>query len=220
MNARYRIKEWFHRLEQSNGRMNREDICFLMVQTRHLIETTDAPERYYVASFYADWIVHSTLDRSIVCFEVLRDITRVLAENFNPTRTDITREISRIIGFPRLRSELIDLFRDNGLSIIVFDYYENWRDFVAFLLWFLNGQLIGFPKNPKGQAKKIRDEMLTFQRPHNISVEALSIVNHEGIYYWQLRVSGNKEFTMLGQVEIAEDSDAFSTPPQISGAVA
>jgi len=219
MNARYRIEEWFHRLEQSDGRMNREDICFLMMQTRHLIETTDAPKRYYVASFYADWIVHSTLDRSIVCFEVLRDITRVLAENFNPTRTDITREISRTIGFPQLRSELINLFRDNGLPTIVFDYYENWHDFVAFLLWFLNGQLIGFPKNPKGQAKKIRDEMLAFQRPHNIAVEALAIVNHEGVYYWQLRVSGNKEFTMMGQVEIAEASDAFFTPPQIGGAV-
>ncbi len=219
MNARYRIEEWFHRLEQSDARMNREDVCFLMVQARHLIETADAPERYYVAAFYADWIVHSTLDRSIVCFEVLRDITRVLAENFNPTRTDITREISRIIGFPRLRSELMNLFHDNGLPIILFDYRENWRDFVMFLLWFLNGQQIGFPKNPKGPAKKIRDEMLALQRPHNISVEALAVVNHEDVYYWQLRVSGNKKFTMMGQVEIAEAADAFSTPPQTGGAV-
>ena len=90
---------------------------------------------------------------------------------------------------------------------------------MAFLLWFLNGQLIGFPKNPKGQAKKIRDEMLELQRPHNISVEALAIINHEGVYYWQLQVSGNKEFTMMGQVEIAEAADVFSTPPQTDRAI-
>lgn len=219
MNARYRIEEWFHRLEQPGERMNREDVCFLMVQARHLIEAAGTPERYRVAAFYADWTVHSALDRSHVCFEVLRDITRVLAENFTPTRPDITREVSRIIGFPQLRSELMNLFRDNRLPIILFDYRENWSSFVMFLLWFLAGQPIGFPENPTGRAKKIRDEILALQRPHNISVEALAVVNHEGIYHWLLAVSGDKEIRMMGPVEIAETADAFTTPPQTGGVV-
>ncbi|HSA98452.1 MAG TPA: hypothetical protein VLF17_05180 [Candidatus Nitrosotenuis sp.] len=194
--------------------MNREDVCFLMVQVRHLIEVADRPERYRVASFYADWTVHSVLDRSPVCFEVLRDITRVLAENFNPTKPDITREVSRIIGFPQLRSELLVLFRDNDLPTILFDYRENWRSFVTFLLWFLVGQPIGFPERPTDRSKKIRDEMLSLQRPYNISVEALAIVNHEGVYHWILAVSGEKDVKMVGQIEIAETDDAFLTPPQ------
>jgi hypothetical protein len=214
MNAQYRINEWFRRLEQTNGRMTREDVCFLMVQTRHLIEAARRPEQYRVADFYADWTVHSALDRSHVCFEILRDITRALAENFNPTRPDITREISRIIGFPQLRSELMKLFSDNGLPIIVFDYRKNWKNFVEFLLWFLAGQPISFPENPSGRAKKIRDEILAFQRPYNILVEALAIRNHEGVYHWLLALSGDKKFTMMGQVEIAENEDAFSAPPQ------
>lgn len=217
MNARYRIEEWSHRLEQPGERMKREDVCFLMVQTRHLIERADAPERYHVAAFYADWTVHSALDRSIVCFEVLRDITRVLAENVNPTRPDLTREISRIIGFPRLRSELMNIFRDNGLPVVLFEYVENWRGFVMFLLWFLAGQPIGFPENPTGRAKKIREEMLALQRPHNIAVEALGVVNHEDVYHWLLRLSGDKDITMMGQVEIAEAAEAFSPPPQTGG---
>lgn len=221
MNARYRIEEWFHRVEQSGERMNREDVCFLMVQARHLIEGASTPEKYRVAAFYADWIVHSALDRSPVCFEVLRDITRVLAENFKPTRPDITREISRIIGFPLLRSELTNLFRDNELPIIIFDYRENWSSFVMFLLWFLADQTISFPENPTGRAKKIRDEIQMLQKPHNISAEALTVVvNHEGVYHWLLAVSGDKKFSIIGQVEIAETADAFTTPPQTGSVIA
>lgn len=214
MNARYRIKQWFHRLEQPDEQMKREDVCFLMVQARHLIETAAAPERYRVAAFYADWTVHSALDRSPICFEVLRDITAVLAENFSTTRPDLTIEISRIIGFPQLRSDLMDLFRGNGLPVILFDNRENWRNFVMCLLWFLSGQPISFPENPRGRAKTIRDEMLAIKRPHNMSVEALAVVDDDGLYYWRLQVSGDKEFTVTGQVEIAEIAEAFSTPPQ------
>jgi len=214
MNAQYRIDQWFYRLEQTNGRMTREDVCFLMVQTRHLIEVASTPERYRVAAFYADWTVHSALDRSPVCFDVLKDITCTLAENSNPTRPDITREISRIIGFPQLRSEFMKLFRANRLPIILFDYRENWKNFVEFLLWFLAGQPVSFPENPTGKAKKIRDEILALPRPYNILVESLAIVNHQGVYHWLLDVSGDKKIRMMGQVEIAEAKESFSPPPQ------
>lgn len=60
--------------------------------------------------------------------------------------------------------------------------------------------------------------MLALQRPHNISVEALAVVNREDVYHWLLRVSGDKEITMMGQVEIAEAADAFSTLPKTPGA--
>ena len=217
MNAQYRIKEWFHRIEQPSEKMKREDVCFIMVQARHLIEMSNTPARYRTASFYADWIVHSALDRSVVCFEVLRDITRVLAENFDQTKPDVTREISQVIGFPKLRSDLMNLFRDNGLSIALFEYLENWNGFLMFLLWFLADQPISFPQIPRSQAKTIREEMLALQRPHNIAVESLAVVNHQGVYHWLLKISGDKEITIIGQVELAEAANAFSIPPQNDG---
>jgi hypothetical protein len=106
------------------------------------------------------------------------------------------------------------LFRENELPTIIFDYYENWRNFVTFLLWFLAGQPIGFPDNPKGSAKKIQDEMLALPRPNNISVEALAVVNHESVYHWLLVISGDKKVRFVGQVEIAETEDAFFSPPR------
>ncbi|MBN1152967.1 MAG: hypothetical protein JXA58_07140 [Dehalococcoidia bacterium] len=197
---------------------NREDACFLMVQVRHLIETADHPENFRVAAFYADWTVHSMLDSSPVCFEVLRDITRVLAENFNPTRRDFTTEVSRIIGFPKLRSELTELFRISGLPTVLFDYQENWRSFLGFLTWFLAGQPIRFPARPKGRAKQIRDEMLALKRPNNIIVEALAVVSLEGVPHWQLQVHGDKQFNVMGLIEMAEPVDAFVPPPQTGAA--
>ena len=217
MNARYRIEEWFHSLEQSGERMKREDVCFIMVQARHLIERAHAQEKYRLATFYADWTVHSAIDRSPVCFEILTDITRVLSVSFNETKLDITSEISRVIGFPRLRSELMNLFLDNGLPTILFEYIENWRSFVMFLLWFLAGQPIRFPDSPSGRVNKIREEMLALQRPHNIAVESLAVAIHQDVFHWVLEVSGDKEITMMGQVEIAEAADAFSTSQQTGG---
>jgi hypothetical protein len=56
--------------------------------------------------------------------------------------------------------------------------------------------------------------MLAFQAPYNLSVEALAVINDKGVYRWTLHVSGEKEITLIGQVEIAEDENAFLVPPQ------
>lgn len=193
--------------------MKREDVCFLMVQARHLIEASGTPERYSVVNFYADWTVHTALDRSSVCLEALRDITRVVAENMAPTSPDLTSQISRIIGFPKLRRELIALFRENTLSVVLFEFYENWKSFVMFLLWHLVGQPIGFPDQPKGAARRIRDEMLALPRPYSIAVEALAIVDQEGAYHWCLRVVGDKTLTIMGLIDIGETRADFPPSP-------
>jgi hypothetical protein len=98
MNARHRLEEWFDRLGAAGETMKREDACFVMVQARHLIEAAEARERFRVVSFYADWTVHAALDRSLVCFEVLRDIARVIAENMTPTSPDTSSLIPTSLG--------------------------------------------------------------------------------------------------------------------------
>lgn len=216
MKANTRIKEWFHKHKQSGSLINLEDVCFLMVQVRHLIEKAGSPPKYRIASFYADWIVHSTLDRSTYCYEVLRDITHELVKNLNPTRPDFTREISSIIGLPQLRSELKNLFIENGLPIVLFDYLENWKFFVCLLLGLLDGTPISFPKTSTGKSKNIKEEILAIQRPYNITVKALAIINREGVYHWIIAVYGDKKLNIMGQIEIAEDNDAFLPLSNIS----
>ena len=211
MRARDRIDSWFQRLN-ATASMAREDVCFLMVQSRHLIEVSGDAAAYRTVSFYADWVVHSALDRSPVCLEVLRDITAVIAANFNPTG-NVTAEVSSVIGLPRLRAELTRLFQGNDLPIVIFRFRENWKGFVAALLWFIEGQPIGFPEPLRGKAKEIHAEMLALPRPRDFYVETLAVVTHNNAYHWLLQLGGEKAFSMMGQMELAEPEERFDPPP-------
>jgi hypothetical protein len=215
MNAQHRIKQWFHRVEEHEGRMEREDVCFLMVQARLLIESSVAPQRYRIVEFYADWTVHTVLDRSPACSMTLRDITRLLAENWGPTTVDITSEVSKIIGFPQLRAGLIALFQENDLPVVLFEFSENWKGFVGSLLWLLEGKPIRFPEKPTRAAKVIREETIAIERPRDMVVEGLEIVNYEAKPHWLLHLSGEKAVTIMGVVSLGESAEAFSPSPAV-----
>jgi len=160
------------------------------------------------------WTVHTALDRSPVCFEVLRDITRIIAENMAPTSPETPSLISRVIGFPQLRTQLMALFQENALPVTVFEYYQNWKGFGAFLLWHIAGQPVGWPAVPRGRARVVREEMLALSGPHGFAVEALAIIEHEGKYHWKLALSQpDKTFFMVGVFDAIEGPDAFTMPP-------
>lgn len=214
MSARYRLEQWFKKFDEPDGRMTREDVCFLMVQSRHLIETSGTPDKYRVTAFYADWTVHTALDRSPLCFEMLRDIAGVLAVNMGPTSAELPSLISRVIGLPQLRAELMTLFRSNELPVALFEYYQNWKAFTMFLLWHVGGQPIGWPGEPGKRARAIRNEMLALVQSHSFAVEGLNVVIHEEKYHWVLQVSQtDKVFSIVGGVDGIEGPDAFTPPP-------
>ena len=210
MNAVARIKAYFHELKASYGGLRREDICFLMVQARHLIELSPTPERYPVTAFYTNWVVHTSLDRSRICLSILRDVTGTLAVNFNRTRVDISRLISEIIGFPLLRAELIEIFQASSLSTVLFDTRGNWQIFVRSLLWLIADQPISWPTPLTAPARALRSEMDATERPYNITVEKLMIENREDVFHWVVNVASEKgDVKLVGQVEIAESPDPF-----------
>lgn len=212
IDARHRISQWFDQLAQTDQCMKRQDVCFLMVQTRHLIEAAGKPSDSRIVAFYADWVVHTSLDRSTVCFETLKNLTSELAKNFKPTSPTLTSQISSVIGFPRLRAELTQLFACSGLPTVVFDSFTNWQGFLSFLLWLISGQPVQFPKDAKGSAKKLRDEILATNRPHDILVESIAVEYFDDAYHWKLRVSGQKGITIIGRIDPGEPQANFSSP--------
>lgn len=215
MIAAKRLSSWFDNVQQRNGSLSREDVCFIMVQSRHLIEISGDKGKFRIASFYADWVVHSALDRSPVCFEMLKDLTERLAANFSPTSPDLTTQISAVIGFPKLRAEMKELFTSNNLSTAIFDYRENWKNFVSFLLWHILDNVITWSNPLRGQGKVIRANAQKLTRPRNIMVESLTIADWEGALHWVLKLSGDKDDVhVMGQIEIAEPEAAFLTLPQ------
>ena len=192
--------------------MEREDACFLMVQARHLVEESQNSEQYRVIKFYADWVVHPELTRSRVCLETLKDITRVIVDNWNPTGPDMTTQVSQVIGIPTLRRELTALFRENKLPLQTFEYFENWKGFVGFFIWLLIDKPIGFPEVARGWAQEIKDEMIAMPKPVDVWVESLTITGIKSHPHWVLQLAGEKQLRMVGLLDLGENRESFRDP--------
>ena len=200
MTTQDRIKNWLDRVSQPDGLMEREDICFLMVQARHLLEESPQRKEYKVIEFYCDWMVHSKLDRSEVSVLILRDITKVIAKNWNPTSNYTVNEVSKVIGLFKLRTELIKLFKEYNLPVTIFDIEENWKNLVGFLTYFLANKLVSFPQeNPikKTKLRMIWEEMIAFDKPANFWIENLTIIGIDDIPHWCVELGGDKRTTRI-----------------------
>jgi hypothetical protein len=120
-----------------------------MVQARHLLEESLKRKEYVVLEFYCDWMVHTKLDRSEVSMSILRDITKVIIKNWNPTSGDTVNQVSEVIGLSKLKTELIKLFDECNLPTAIFTIEENWKNLMGFLTYFLAYKPVSFPQeNP------------------------------------------------------------------------
>ena len=200
MTTQDRIKNWLDRVSQPDGVMEREDMCFLMVQARHLLEESPKREEYKVVEFYSDWMVHTKLDRSEVSMSILRDITKVIVKNWNPTSGNTVNEVSQVIGMFKLRTELIKLFKEYSLPTAIFEIEENWKNLAGFLAYFLVNKPVSFPQeNPikKTRLRMIWEEMIAFKKPANFWIENLVIISVDDIPRWCVELGGDKRTTRI-----------------------
>ena len=200
MTTQGRIKNGIERVSQQGGYMEREDACFIMVQTRHLLEESPKRKDYKVTEFYCDWMVHTKLDRSEISLSILRDITKVIVKNWNPTASNTVDEVSKVIGLPILRTELIKLFKEYSLPTVFFEIEENWKNLAEFLAYFLANKTISFPKeNPikKTKLRIIWEEMISFKKPANFWIENLTIIGVKDIPHWCVELGGDKKTTKI-----------------------
>ena len=126
------IKDWLDRASERG--MEREDIVFLMVQVRHLIEGQHDISDYRVTELYCNWMVHTNLYTSDGGLIILRDLTNTLVENWSKTKETMTEEMSSVFGLSNLRTELIKLFAEHSIPTTIFSEYENWKNLVSFNL--------------------------------------------------------------------------------------
>ncbi|HLD31253.1 MAG TPA: hypothetical protein VJB41_03640 [Patescibacteria group bacterium] len=200
MTTQDRIKNWLYRVSQPDGLMEREDMCFLMVQARHLLEESPKIEKYKVVEFYSDWMVHTKLDKSEVSMSILRDITKVIVKNWNPTSNHMVNEVSKVIGLSELRTELIKLFNEYNLPVAIFEIEENWKNLVGFLTYFLADKSISFPKEKPIKKTKFRviwEEMISFEKPANFWIENLAIIGINDVPHWCVELGGDKKTTKI-----------------------
>jgi hypothetical protein len=208
MTAKDHIKNWIERISKKG--MEREDIVFLMVQARHLVEDSPNRTKYKIIEFYCDWIVHTKLDRPTETrLIIFREITKIISANWNPTSPDIVNDISKVIALDSLKIELILLFQENDLPLELFNIHENWKYITGFLTYFLQNKLLIFPNQRKdtgGKFKTVINEILTYKKPADFWIKNISIRGMNGRPFWCIELGGEKDTTkLIGELFIKKD---------------
>lgn len=203
------IKDWLDRAAK-NG-MEREDAVFLMVEVRHLIEGKHDIANYRTTELYCDWTVHPNLYTSYGGYIIIRELTKILAKNWSKSDEDMVREISNVLGLSSLRTELIKLFEMHSIPTTIFSEYENWKNVVGFLTFYLRGKPINFPskeKIEKIEKKHLTDliqEIESIKKPADFYIKKVSIVGDKAPF-WCIELGGEKNTTkIMGELVIERD---------------
>lgn len=200
------IKDWIKRASERG--MEREDIVFLMVQVRHLIEGKHNISEYRTAELYCNWMVHTNIFSSDGGLLIIRDLTKVLVENWTNTKETMAKEMSNVLGLSNLRTELIKLFNKHSIPTIIFSNYENWKSVASFLTYYLRGKPIHFSNKKDIEKQRLIDlieEIENIKKPADFYIKNISIIGKDGPF-WCIELGGEKNTTrIMGELIIEKD---------------
>jgi hypothetical protein len=203
MTSAQNITDWIKRAAESG--MEREDVVFLMVEIRHLIEGQPDISEYRVTELYCNWVVHTNLFSSDGGLIIIRELTKSLAENWSKNNENLVHEMSNVFGLSSLRTELIKLFEKHSIPSIIFTEYENWENVVGFLTYYLKGKPINLPSKKsvkKQRLKELIEEIESIKKPADFFIKKVSIVGN-GSPFWCIELGGEKNTTkIIGELSI------------------
>lgn len=105
------------------GLLTEDLVVSLFVATRRLLEREQSQADYPVISFYSNWCVHATIERTLTK-EWLQKISGVIGDDSSPLW--YTDRILLTLSIDKLRAEFIDLFRRKKLDLFLFESLQNW----------------------------------------------------------------------------------------------
>lgn len=104
---------------------------YMFTQIRCLLEYKRSGYRFPTLMLYANWIVHSKLDRDQVGAGLLMRIVQVLRENLESDK-DVAQKVSAEFGVEKVKDELKTLFAENGINPLLVG--EKWREVIGQIL--------------------------------------------------------------------------------------
>src|SRR5262245_51960577 len=99
---------------------------------RELIENKQQSQ-FQKLKFYADWMLHSQLDRRHAR-ELLERIGHIVERRWSNESSQIVAEISKELSVVDLRQELITLFTENKIPTVLLKNPERWHQCACWLL--------------------------------------------------------------------------------------
>ncbi len=153
--------------------LKKSDIVHMMVLIRILMEEHKLQNKYSHLNLYCNWVVHPKLSKSLVCLQVLENLTKILVKftslpqdykfKHGSFGDDLHAEVNEGLGIQMLRDDIINFFAQFHLPSDGFRNPKVWKDFSLLLISNLFERPLEFPEaeeiaNHKG-VKKIHDSI-------------------------------------------------------------
>lgn len=146
MNTTDKLRRLFDGIFRDKS-FSRADLVYAFVLARqHIEESEDSLTNYPTIRLYADWLVHTKLDRGGAkrILQRLRDVLREDREkpprvwdwsdpNFDDGTLERVNAINQVFGFARLRAEWLSLCSSCELNSKLFTIRGNWYAWVGCL---------------------------------------------------------------------------------------
>jgi hypothetical protein len=141
----------------NQSRIKKGEVAHLFSLIRVLMDQKQIKDKYPQLSFYADWSVHSNLDRSVECLSILESLTdlfiRATTKGF--IDDEIHQAIGAIISISAMRAQLLELLSDVGINSPAITEDANWRGIFSLFAQTLIERPILWPSKPNLKAKEI-----------------------------------------------------------------
>lgn len=179
----------------SQQTLYKSHIVQLMSETRRLLEIDDKKPEYSVLNFYCNWSLHSKLDSSTICYEILEKLTDMLMAYDN--RSDLALNVSEILSISKLRGEFILLFGENNLPIVQFTLDSNWKNIFMLICYNLIDRPIEFPSSAKLSQRRYRrvriiyDSIINRTTGTDYMVKRFALTNIDGKVHWNLNTTSD-----------------------------
>lgn len=132
MPAARRLQALFDQILDCN-QASRSDCLRMFILSRELAEACDTLDSYPTVRFFADWSLHSKLNRRSA-HRLLSQIAHIVDSNRDSNPSDLVVEISRALSISNLRTELEMLYRTANLPVFMLDQPEPWIQCAGWLL--------------------------------------------------------------------------------------
>lgn len=129
--------------------MNREEVVYLIVQIRKLIESNNTANSYKTAWFFCNWALHPLKEHGHDDLKELFDKLYLECKNEINGIIDNTKtnNIFSFLEFKLLKNDIVRLFKESCINTNIITDNKIWKSFILNLAYELEGQPIQCKNN-------------------------------------------------------------------------
>ena len=212
-------------------RLSQSDVVRMLSVIRQYLEKKKIKGKYPQLNFFCNWVLHTELSDSSVCYRMLEKIgdayllalgDKKIHEDSSETPQKFIDKVSDFFAINVLRKELILLFRILDLPLYLFGNQKNWQQFSNALIQELLEKPIKYPNYVEQRSNLASSENKVAVKDNKQLrdgangkikriVRELSIISgrgdFSGVYCWEVKITPN--ISLVGKLLWSVSPDEF-----------